>query len=206
MKANKNKGLLIGLVGMLAVYVSAAFPALAFAAEEGESSGGISAILPEMHEFIPMLVAFIILWAVLAKLGWPVFDGMLQKRSDTIRADLKKAEEARIEGERVLAEYKQELADAKQQASQIVADARQTGEATKAEIAAAAQKEAAAMIEKARTAIETEKKAAIAELQGSVADTSVAVASKIIGSDLSDDEHRAIIERYVNEAGSFNAN
>ena len=61
------------------------------------------------------------------------------------------------------------------------------------------------MIEKARLAIESEKKAAIAELQGSVADTSIAVASRIIGQDLSDDEHRAIIERYVNEAGSFNA-
>ena len=73
-------------------------------------------------------------------------------------------------------------------------------------ITAQAQKEAADMIEKARVAIEAEKKSAIAELQGSVADTSIAVASKLIGSDLSDDEHRALIERYVNEAGSFNAN
>ena len=53
---------------------------------------------------------------------------------------------------------------------------------------------------------EAEKKAAISELQGSVADISIAVASRVIGSDLSDDEHRAIVERYVNEAGSFNGN
>ena len=39
-----------------------------------------------------------------------------------------------------------------------------------------------------------------------MADLSVAVASRLIGEDLSDDEHRKIIERYVNEAGSFNAN
>ena len=57
-----------------------------------------------------------------------------------------------------------------------------------------------------RDAIEADKKAAIAELQGSVADLSVAVASRLIGEDLNDDEHRKIIERYVNEAGSFNAN
>ena len=62
------------------------------------------------------------------------------------------------------------------------------------------------MIAKAKAAIEAEKKAAIAELQGSVADTSIAVASRLIGNDLNDDEHRAIVERYVNEAGSFNAN
>ena len=178
-------------------------PAVAFAEEEAE--GGISLILPNMVEFIPMLVAFIILWAILAKYGWPVFDKMLQKRSDTIQENLQKAEDARIEGERVLAEYKQELDAAKKQAAQIVADAKKTGEAAKVDITEAAQKEAADMIEKARAAIESEKKAAAADLQSSVADTSVALASKLFGEGLSVEEHRALIERYVNEAGSFNA-
>lgn len=183
-----------------AAAASMLFPASAFAAE------GIEAILPNMNEFIPMLVAFILLWIVLAKFGWPLFDKIIEKRETTIRDSLERSEEARQESERLLAEHKQQLEEAKQQASKIVADAKQTGEAAKADITAAAQKEAVEMIEKARAAIESEKKAAIAELQNSVADTSVAVASKIIGTDLSDDEHRAIIERYVKEAGSFNAN
>ena len=194
-----------GASGMAALAAAAAFaPALAFA-EEHESSG-ISAILPNMNEFIPMLVAFILLWIVLAKFGWPIFEGILEKRETTIRTSLEKSEEARVESERVLAEYKKELEEAKAQASTIIADAKKTGEAAKADITAAAQREAADMIEKARAAIETEKKAAIAELQSSVADTSVAVASKLIGTDLSEAEHRALIERYVNEVGSFNAN
>ena len=62
------------------------------------------------------------------------------------------------------------------------------------------------MIAKARNAIESEKKQAVAELQATVADTSVAVAGRLIGQDLTDEEHRKIIERYVAEAGSFNAN
>ena len=190
--------------GIAAAFACQQFvPAVALAEEEAE--GGISLILPNMVEFIPMLVAFIILWAILAKFGWPVFDKMLQKRSDTIQENLQKAEDARIEGERVLAEYKQELDAAKQQAAQIVADAKKTGEAAKAGITEAAQKEAADMIEKARAAIESEKKAAAADLQHSVADTSVALASKLFGEGLSVEEHRALIERYVNEAGSFNA-
>ena len=61
------------------------------------------------------------------------------------------------------------------------------------------------MIEKAHAAIEAEKKAAISDLQGSVADLSINVAAKLIGNDLTDDEHRKMIERYVAEAGSFNA-
>ena len=159
-----------------------------------------------MAEFIPMLIAFIILWIILAKFGWPMFAGMLEKRENTIREALKKSEEAQIESERVLAEYQQQLADAKTQSAQIIADARAVGEAVKADITAQAQTEAADMIAKAKAAIEAEKKAAVAELQSSIADTSVDVASRLIGQDLTEGEHRAIIERYVKEAGSFNGN
>ena len=194
----------IGLAVIGGVGATAAFPALAFASE-GES-GGISAILPDPLEFVPMLVIFILLWIVLAKLGWPKFEAMLSKRETMIKDALEKSEEARIESERVLEEYRVQLADAKAQAAQIVADAKQTGEAAKADITAKAQSEATDMIAKARTAIEAEKKAAIAELQSSVADTSVAVAARLIGEDLSESEHRKMIERYVNEAGSFDAN
>ena len=159
-----------------------------------------------MNEFIPMLVAFIIVLIVLAKFGWPVIDGIVTKRETTIREALKKSDEAQIESERVLAEYKKQLADAKAQSAQIIADARATGDAVKADITAKAQAEATEMIAKARVAIEAEKKQAIADLQASVADTSIDVCARLIGEDLTEGEHRAIIERYVKEAGSFNAN
>ncbi|MEG0026961.1 MAG: F0F1 ATP synthase subunit B [Raoultibacter sp.] len=194
----------ISMMTLAALGASFVFPASAFASEEG--SGGISAILPDMAEFIPMLAAFIILWIVLAKFGWPLFAGMLDKREATIKESLEKAEEARVESERVLGEYKTQLEEARSQAAKIVASANATGESVKADITAKAQSEATHMIEKAKAAIEFEKKAAIAELQGSVADTSIAVASRLIGEDMSDDEHRKLIERYVNEAGSFNDN
>ena len=208
MKASNKASRLLARAGGIsaaAFTASAAFPALAFAAEE-EGSGGISAILPNMTEFIPMVVAFILLLLILGKFGWPMFQGMLDKREASIKDSLEKAEEARIESERALAEYKTQLEDAKAQAAQIVADAKATGEAVKTDIAAKAQAEAEQMIAKARVAIEAEKQAAIAELQASVADTSIAVASRLIGENLSDDEHRAIVARYVDEAGSFNAN
>ena len=194
MKAKaKETSARIGLAALAGAGMTFAFPALAFAAEE-ESSGGLSAILPDMAEFIPMLVIFILLWIVLAKFGWPKFEAMLEKREMTIKDSLEKSEQARVESERVLEEYKRQLEDAKAQAAQIVADAKKTGEAVKADITDKAQSEATAMIEKAHNAIEAEKKAAISELQGSVADLSVSVASRLIGEDLNDTEHRKIIE------------
>ena len=231
MRANKAKAWLA--VTGAAASASLAFPALAFA--DMEPKEGVSVIIPDLNETIPMLIAFIILVIILAKFGWPMFEGMLEKREKTIAealplalADampltwggsvlaaraarrvaeaLQKSEEARVEAERTLAEYQKQLSEAKAQASQIIAEAKETGEAVRADITKQAQEESAAMIEKAKIAIEAEKKAAMAELQNSIADLSVDVASRLVATDLSDDEHRAIIERYISEAGSFHAN
>ena len=202
MKAKLNmKQTGVGLIAAAASLVSA-FPTMAFA----EEKEGIAFLIPDMNEFIPMLIVFLIILVILAKFGWPVVDGIITKLESTIKEALKKSEEAQVEAERTLAEYKKELADAKAQAAEIVAEAKKTGEAVQADIQAKAMAESAAMIEKAKGTIEAEKKAAIAELQGSIVDISTSVAERLIGEDLSDDEHRKIIERYVNEAGSFNAN
>ena len=199
-RANKAKAWL-ALTGA-ATSASLAFPALAFA----EEKEGVAVILPDMVETVPMLIAFIVLVIILWKFGWPMFEAMLEKRERTITEALKKSEEARIESERVLAEYQKQLSEAKAQAAKIVADAKETGEAVRADITKQAQEASAAMIEKARVAIEAEKQTAMNELRSSVADLSVDVASRLVANDLNDAEHRAIIERYISEAGSFNAN
>ena len=130
---------------------------------------------------------------------------MLEKRENTIKTNLEKAEEARQESERLLAEYQEQLEGAKSLAQNMLNNAQKSGEALEKEIADRARAEADAMIEKAKVAIEAEKRAAVKELQDSMADTSIAVASRLIGEDFSDEEHRKLIERYVKEAGSLNA-
>ena len=104
-----------------------------------------------------------------------------------------------------MAEYQEQLEDAKSLAQNMLNNAQKSGEALEKEIADRARAEADAMIEKAKVAIEAEKRAAMKELQDSMADTSIAVASRLIGEDFSDEEHRKLIERYVKEAGSLNA-
>ena len=182
--------------------IACAVPALALA-EEAKS--GIAVILPDMNEFIPMLVAFLIVLAILAKFGWPAFNNILEKRETAIRESLEKSEAARIESERLLAEYKQQLEKARQEANAIVAEAKQMGERVRADITSQAQSEAENIIAKAREAVAAEKKSAIAELQGSVADLTVQVATRVIGQDFSDDDHRKLIERSIEEVGNLNA-
>jgi len=193
----------------IAVFALCSLPAVAFAEEAAhaeEGPGGIALLLPGLGEWIPMLVGFIILWFILAKFGWPAFIGMIDKRAEIIKDSLERAETAKVESERLLEENRAQLEDAKRQAAQIIADAKVTGEALRAEINEQAQEEARLLVARAKSAIETEKKAAIAQLQSSVADISVSVAGRLIGQDLSDAEHRKLIERYLAEAGRLDAN
>lgn len=176
-------------------------PTFAFAEEE---AGGIGAILPNPIEFFPMLIAFIILCLILWKFGWPMFNGMLEKRENTIRQALEDSEKAKQEAEKTLEEYKKQLESARQESAEILSNARDNAEKVEAELREKAQASADEIVAKAKTQIEAEKKQAIADLQSSVADMSINVASKLVGNDLSDDEHRKIIEKYIVEAGSFN--
>jgi F-type H+-transporting ATPase subunit b len=192
-----------GAVSALAGAMAFAAPTLAFAAER--ETTGISAILPAMDEFIPMLVAFLILLAILVKFGWPIFNNILEKRETTIREALEKSEQARIESERLLAEYQDKLIEARQEAAVIVSEAKQQAEAQRVATTARAQEEAEKIIAKAREAMEAEKQAAIVELQSSVADIAVAAMARVVKEDFSDAEHRKLIERSIEEIGSLNA-
>ena len=198
---------MIGAVAtMPAAAAAAALAAPSLALADGNSDLGIGILIPNLSEFIPALIAFVVIWAVLAKFAWPAITGMLDKRAETIKNNLDEAEAAKIEAQRSLDEYKKQLADARREAAGIVDEARRAGEQVKADITAQAQAQADEMIAKAKKSIEKEKLAAIADLQSSVADLSVSVAGRLIGEDLSDAEQRKLVEKYVAEAGTLNAN
>lgn len=166
----------------------------------------MEAILPKSVEVIVSLISFLVLFGVMWKLALPPITGMLDKRAETIRESLEHAESARIEAERLLEEYKETIAEARKEAGVILQQAKKAAESTRNEATVKAQAEIDGMLAKARESIEGERRAAVASLQASVADLSVAVAGRIIGSELSKEDHLSVIEKYVREAGSLNAN
>lgn len=163
-------------------------------------------IIPPLNELIPATIAFLVLVFVLAKFAFPPILGMLDERATRIKDSLEGAEQARIEGERLLEEYKLQLAEARKESQKVLAEAKSAAEAIRTEATSNAQVEAEALIVKAREAIQGEKRAAVAELQKSVADLTVSVAGKLIGSELSTDDQLKVVEKYLAEAGSLNAN
>jgi len=152
------------------------------------------------------LVAAAILFIVLGKFAFPPITKMLDERANKIRESLERAEETRVEAERLLDEYKVQMAEARAEATQVIEQGRKVAESMKLEIVAKAKQEAEAEKVKAIEAIRAEKAAAMAEIKGEVADLSVAVAGKIIGASLTKADHAALIDRYLAEVGSLNEN
>lgn len=178
-------------------------PVSAFA-EEG--STGAEILIPKMAEFVPALIAFLIIWIVLAKIALPGIMKTMEERGEKIQESLDEAEKTKQEAIAKRAESDSIVTDARRQAAEIVLEARKDAEAERARIIAAAHKDAEDIIAKAHTTIEDERKSIYAGAAGSIADLSVAVATKIVGDTLADEvEQKKLIERYIQEAGSLNA-
>ena len=185
-------------IGGVSLATLLASPVPAFAA-------GADILLPKPAEFIPALIAFLIIWIILAKMAWPMIIGILDARQAKIEGDLKAAEDAKEQAEESARAYQQRILEAEHEAADIIAAAKRQAEQERSEILAAAQKDAAATIAKSRDAVESERKKAMAELSTSVVDLSVEIASKIIGNALDASQHRALAEKYLAEVGSPDA-
>ena len=190
----------------LATVAAFAAPTVAMAAEGSGGSLVSSPVVPVLGEFIPMLLAFLIVMFILNKFAWPMILGALDKRAEDIEGSLKKAETAKFEAENVLAEYKAKLAEAHKEAASIVEAGRKAGEVARAEVIAKANEDAEAIAKRAHSAADTEKRAAAAELEAKVADFSVEIAGKLIGEKLSADADAKLIDQYLSQMGSFNDN
>lgn len=133
-----------------------------------------------------MFVAFILLFLVLAKWGWPVIIKMMDKRASTIDEGVENARQAkeqldnaRAEADRymkeVMAKQQEMLRDAQKMKTEIVEQARN-------EAAKVAQGE----MDAAKVSIEQARKQAESQIRDEVSRFSIEIAEKMMRSQLKD--------------------
>ena len=167
-----------------------------------ESAVGPDILIPKVAEFVPALIAFLIILAVLSKLVWPSVLEMMEKRQAKIQSDLDEAERSKREAAEEAKSYEGKILEAHHEADAIIAKAKKEAEEVRSQVLAKAQREAADIIAKAHGAVDSERHKAMIELSSSVVDLSVEIASKIIGNDLSEEEQRRLAEKYLAEVGA----
>ena len=139
-------------------------------------------------------LTFLILLFVLSKVAWRPLVNALQAREQSIRDALQKAEEAKRESERLLAENAAAMAKANEETSRILKEGRDLAEQMKSEIVAKAREGARALMEQAKEDIQREKETALLQLKNEVADLAVNVAEKIIDETLDEAKRKKLVD------------
>ncbi len=147
-----------------------------------------SILTPDPGLLFWMLLAFLVVFFVLAKFGFPAMVGMVEKRKKYIDESLQKAHEASLKLENIKQESEKILQEAREKQASILKEAAETREAILENAQDKAKEESARIINEARQEIETQKKAAISDIRKQVAILSVEVSEKILRKKLDTDK------------------
>ena len=159
-----------------------------------------SILTPDLGLLFWMLLAFLVVFFVVAKYGFPAIIGMVEDRKRYIDESLQKAHEASERLANIQKEGETMLQEARQKQAQILKEAADTRDAIVAQAQEKAREEGNRLIAEANGEIESQKQAAISEIRAHVAELSVKVAEKILRKELaSDAKQMETIDRLLDE-------
>ena len=162
-----------------------------------------SILTPDFGLFFWMFVAFLVVFLLLAKFGFPVITHMVEERKNYIDESLRKAHEAQERLANIEKEGESILQEAREKQAQILKEAAETRDAIVEKAQEKAKSEGARLLDDARKAIEQEKKAAIADIRSQVATLSVEIAEKVLKQNLKDDQSQMdLIDRMLDDISS----
>lgn len=157
-------------------------------------------MLPDSGLLFWMTIIFAIVFFILAKFGFPIITGMVDKRAkriDEAIAAARKAEESLAglaqEQERLLSEARAEqariLQEAAVQRDNMIVQAQEQ-----------AREEAKKIMDEAKARIQEEKEAALRDVRKEVALLSVTIAEKVVRKELSTDKGQMeLIDRMIDD-------
>ena len=157
-------------------------------------------MLPDSGLLFWMTVIFGLVLFVLAKFGFPLITGMVEKRNKRISDSL---EAARI-AEEALANLQQEqerlISETRSEQARLMQEAAAERDRMIAQAQEQARAEAQKIMDDARERINEEKEAVMKEIRDEVAKVSLSIAEKIIRKDLSSDaSQKEFVDKLLKE-------
>ena len=158
-------------------------------------------LTPDLGLLFWMLLAFLVVFFVLAKFGFPAIINMVDERNKYIDESLLKAREAQERLANIQKEGESILQEARAKQAQILKEAADTRDAIVEKAQEKAHQESARIVSDAKAEIEQQKKAAIADIRKQVATLSVEIAEKVLKQNLQGDKAQMdLIDRMLDDA------
>lgn len=134
-----------------------------------------------------MFIAFGILFLILWKFAWPAIIKGVDNRADFIDKGVEYAQEAKEQLDNARKESESFISDARRQQADILRDADRMKTQIIEQARVAAQAEAQKVMDNAKLQIQQQQKEAQQQFRNQVSEFAVAIAGKIVGSQMKDD-------------------
>ncbi|MBQ3709185.1 MAG: F0F1 ATP synthase subunit B [Bacteroidales bacterium] len=152
--------------------------------------------LPESGLMIWMLIGFLIVLLILAKVGWPMIMGAVTKRNQHISDSLTAAQEANDALAGIEAAKEKALAEQQAEQVRIINESQELKKQLIEEARNEARAEAEKIVTDARLKIQKEQEEAMNQIKAEVITLSVDIAEKLLQRELSDKDAQS---RYIEE-------
>ena len=157
-------------------------------------------MLPDTGLLFWMTIIFGLVLFVLAKFGFPLITGMVDKRNKRINDSLEAARTA----EEAIAHLKEEqeriIAETRAEQNKLMQEAAAGRDRMITQAQDQARAEAQKILDEAKVRIGQEKEEAMKELRNEVAKMSIAIAEKVVRKDLSSDSsQKELVDKLVDE-------
>lgn len=147
-----------------------------------------------------MFVAFIILFFVLWKWGWPVILKNMDERADTIDKGVEYARQAKEQLDHAREEARKYMDEASAKQAEMLRDAAKMKSQIIEEAKKQATLEAEKVMDAAKVSIEQSRKEAELQFRNEVSRFSLDIAEKMVRRQLSDDKaQRALVDKMLDE-------
>lgn len=157
-------------------------------------------LLPESGLLFWMTIIFAIVFFVLAKFGFPVITGMVEKRSRRINESLEAARVAEEAIENLNRTREQVLTETRTEQDRLMKEAAAERDLFMQQAREQAREEADRILMEAREKIRQEKEDALRDIRREVAIVSMAVAEKVVRKELSSAKgQQELLDRLVEE-------
>ena len=143
----------------------------------------------------------LILYLFLKKLAFQPLMDMITSRQKEIDDMYSDAESAKKTAGELKSEYEEKIKSANEESEQILKTALRRAQLKEEEILKEAGREASRVLERAEEQIALEKKQALNDVKNEVSAMAIGIASAVIERDVSESEHRELIDDFINNMG-----
>lgn len=151
-------------------------------------------LTPGFGLLIWTLLAFLVVFFLLAKFAWPAIINGLREREQSIASSLETAKRVQAEMTQLKSENEALLAKAREERAQLLKEARETKDRIIAEAKDQAKSEANKIMAETQAAIQAQQMAALTEVKNQVGKLVIEVSEKILRKEL---ENKAVQEAHI---------